>query len=125
MKKLTCLALVAVISISAWPTAAQTSSVDVNFLAECAAVFSSKASDAQQHRKNPAAIETYLAAAADFYKVAKNKGGEGIKAVYDQKLAEFSNVASNDAVGIQAKKALEKQCRLAAPDFGIKINRKY
>jgi len=125
MKKLTCLALVLVMGFSALPATAQDKTVDVSFLAECAAVFSSKASEYQQKRKNPAAIDTYLAAAADFYDKAIKKGGETMKSVYNDKLAEFKNVASNDAVGNQAKKALEKQCRLAAPDYGIKINHKY
>ncbi|MCB1592995.1 MAG: hypothetical protein KDI90_11155 [Alphaproteobacteria bacterium] len=96
--------------------------VDYPFLAECAAVFSAKAVETQGDIP-PDYTENYYEVAAKFYQYALRGGGDGMKALYNDKLSEFKNTPNNDAVGKQYKRALEKQCRGIAPDFDIRFKR--
>ncbi len=115
---MTLLACVCVFSIQA--KAQETEYHDVEFLAECAAIFSVKASE-KQGKAHPDIVDSYFEAAASFYERAVNKGGPEMKKIYDDKIFEVTNLSPNDAVGVQSKKALEKQCRATAESLDINI----
>ncbi len=122
MKWLFLRAVMVFICFLGFPVHAQTQGgyQDIDFLAECAAIFSVKAVE-KQGKVHPETLDSYYAAAADFYEKATNKGGPEMKKTYEAKMDELNNLSPNDAVGNQSKKALEKQCRAAAPDLGIKL----
>lgn len=117
MKKLI-LAAAALLMVPQAASAQATQPVDYNFLAECAAAYSVKAEETMG--KVPADYtDNYYQVAATFYEKAVGGGGNEMKVVYKQKLDEFKNAF--DTVTKQYKRAVEKQCAAAAPDFGIRI----
>ncbi len=106
----------------ALPAKAQEKYQDVNLFAECSAIFSVLASE-KSGKAPQETIDNYFAASAKFYEVALAKGGDQMKTVYEAKIDELNDVNRNNAVEFQQKKALEKQCRLAARDLDIKIKK--
>ncbi len=118
MKKLilAAAALLMVPQAASAQTAAQP--VDYVFLAECAAVYSVKAEETMG-KLPPDYTDNYYQVAATFYEKAVGGGGNEMKGIYKQKLGEFKN--ASDTVAKQYKRALEKQCAVAAPDHGIKV----
>lgn len=92
---------------------AQGKYVDYAFLAECAAIFAVKGGETQG-KVSPEINERYYSAAETFYKEAVNGGGEGMADLYKQKANEFKNVSPGDRIGIEYKRALDKQCQAEA-----------
>lgn len=122
MKKILRTSMVLALTIFTFPAKAQEKYQDINLYAECSAIFSVLASE-KTGRLEQEISDNFFAVSAKFYELALAKGGEDMKAVYDAKVQDLKGVTRNNAVEFQQKKALEKQCRLAAIDLDIKIKK--
>ena len=122
MKKILNMVLAITLVFSVFPAHAQKEYQDINLYAECSAVFSVLAKE-KSGKLPQDTIDSYYSASATFYKVALAKGGEEMKAVYGAKAQELENISRKDTIAVQQKKALEKQCRLAARELDIYIRK--